>query len=152
MLPLWEKILSPDVDEDFLCVVINPRHDDVLIIYHRITEEAALLLPTIFEENPLVAIKNIERISFDFIKSDGTLKMILAGDEFHIRSFIELLNELEQEGRIFFGSNSSHSSILTHVIETEERIYTGLLDVSDGGYIKASQVLKDKMLIDKKEI
>ena len=80
--------------------------------------------------------------SADYKKFDGTLKLTLACDRQQREAFQKYLEEMKQEGKIYFGLHISDRALVTCLLVTKE---VHLVDSADGGYALAAKQLKQQL-------
>ena len=81
----------------------------------------------------------------DFRKFDDLLRMVISGTEKQRNKLVNYLEELWQARKIIYGVHSSHSSLVTCLVEDYETEHVHFLDGSNGGYAFAALELKKKI-------
>ena len=78
----------------------------------------------------------------DFRKFDGSLRLVLSGNEGQRKSLGEFLEKLKAEGRISYGIHISDSALMTCLVEQRQSVHFHFVDASGGGYAAAAASLK----------
>ncbi|MDV6234142.1 DUF3095 domain-containing protein [Leptospira ellisii] len=90
-------------------------------------------------------LRKSQVIASDFRKYDGTLKMVVACDSKSRESFLDFLNRLYGEGKIFFGYHISDRALMTCALHEGSVREVHFVDSADGGYALAAIRLKEQM-------
>lgn len=80
----------------------------------------------------------------DTIMMDGVLHTVFSGTQKKINEFMPYLEELEQQGKIKYGIQITHSSIMSCYVEDRKNNHIHFVDGTEGGYTKAAMMYKSK--------
>lgn len=78
----------------------------------------------------------------DYRKFDGSLKMIVEGSDLEIARLDRYLKQLNDQGRIVYGTHTSSSAIMTCLVFSYSTNHVHFLDGGDGGYALAARAMK----------
>jgi hypothetical protein len=92
----------------------------------------------------LFPAKNDVISAADYKKFDGTLKMTLACYSEQREDFQKYLQELKEQGKIYFGLHISNRALVTCLLVNHE---VHLVDSADGGYALAAKQLKQQLAV-----
>lgn len=81
--------------------------------------------------------------SSDYKKFDGSLKMTISCYTKQRELFQIYLQNLRQEGKIYFGLHVSNRALVTCLIGNQE---VHLVDAADGGYALAAKQIKQQFI------
>lgn len=82
----------------------------------------------------------------DFKKFDETLRMVIDCNADQARQIEDLLKQLHQEGRIFYGLHKSDSALMTcMVFSASKSQHVHFIDGANGGYALAAVGMKEQM-------
>lgn len=104
-----------------------------------------LRLPVRVHWIDLLHIDELNVISSDFRKFDGSLKMVMSGNE---TSRLQLMNYLEQQyqqGQLYYGLHVSNRAVLTCLMHIKSCGEVHFVDGADGGYAMAAKQLKQQL-------
>lgn len=87
-------------------------------------------------------LKEMNKISADFRKFDGTLKMVISGTTANRTQLMSYLNNAYQQGRFFYGIHVSDRALLTCLMHLDSKSEVHFVDGADGGYTMAAKQLK----------
>lgn len=90
-------------------------------------------------------IKSYNRLSSDFKKYDGSLKMVLSGTKEARRKLCQWLDEQYSNGRLYYGIHVSNRALLTCLLQTKSSQEVHFVDSADGGYTMAAKMLKEQL-------
>jgi len=90
-------------------------------------------------------IKNYNVISSDYRKFDGTLKMVLSTTTKKRKLFIEYLEKLHDQQKIFYGHKISKDALMTCILHSDSEREVHFIDGADGGYALAAKILKQQI-------
>lgn len=76
---------------------------------------------------------------------DGSINTVIAGTREQRKELFKMLDNLEKNGQIRFGFYSSNSSVLSCYVTAIDDYHIHFLDGDNGGYTRASKVLKKKI-------
>lgn len=76
---------------------------------------------------------------------DGSYSDIVVGTKEQVAAFIAVLQLMENQGDILFGSFITHSAIIKCFVKTMNGQHVFFLDGAEGGYTTAAKVLKPKI-------
>jgi Protein of unknown function (DUF3095) len=91
----------------------------------------------------ILKIKKILINSSDYKKFDGSLKMTISCYTKERELFQVYLDNLRQEGKIYFGLHVSNRALVTCLIGNQE---VHLVDGADGGYALAAKQMKQQLI------
>lgn len=89
-------------------------------------------------------------LNSDYIKFDGSLKMVLGGSFKQLQKFKKELDKLHQQGKIYYGIHVSSASLITCLVFPSKEFEVHFIDGADGGYALASVGLKQQISKDAK--
>ena len=78
----------------------------------------------------------------DFRKFDGSLRLVLSGNEKQRGQLEEFLSQIRKESPIQFGIHVSDSAIITCLVEQRQSVHFHFIDAAGGGYAAAARSLK----------
>ncbi len=81
----------------------------------------------------------------DTLVLDGKINTVISGSEKQRTALQDLLDEMEQEGSIFYGLHISNASVMSCYVRNQKDDHIHFVDGSDGGYTKAAKILKAKI-------
>lgn len=81
----------------------------------------------------------------DFQRFDDTLRIALAGSAFQRDQLLIQLDELKQEGKLYYGYHVTSHSLVTCVIEDYNRSHVHFIDGTNGGFTAAAHMLKQQI-------
>jgi len=84
--------------------------------------------------------------STDAEKFDGTLQMVVTADNVDILSLERMLDIWYGEGKIYYGLHQSTHALLTCLVYERNGAQVHFVDSANGGYTRASQMLKTQKL------
>ncbi|HRP69098.1 MAG TPA: DUF3095 domain-containing protein [Turneriella sp.] len=90
-------------------------------------------------------IKWYNRVSSDYKKFDGMLKMVLSGTPEARAGLQRYFERWLREGRINYGIHVSNRAILTCLLHTGTAQEVHFVDAADGGYAMAAKMLKKQL-------
>jgi hypothetical protein len=100
-----------------------------------------LKLPALFFD-PQKYVKSM-RTHADYRKFDDALRMVIDVSVEHNAAILDYLEELYQQGQIFYGSHESQDSLMTcYVDDINDGDHIHFIDGADGGYAMATKQLK----------
>lgn len=80
----------------------------------------------------------------DTIMIDGVLHTVFSGTQKKINQFMPYIEDLEQQGKIKYGIQITHSSIMSCYVEDRKNNHIHFVDGTEGGYTKAAMMYKSK--------
>ncbi len=80
----------------------------------------------------------------DFRKFDGSLRLVLAGDQDQRTALEDYLGGLRRDGEVAFGIHVARSALMTCLIETRQSAHFHFVD-GGGGYAAAAKALKESI-------
>jgi len=83
----------------------------------------------------------------DFWKFDDTLRFVFDVSGAQKRALIACLESKKREGKVFFGTHSSSSALMTCLIFDRQGEHVHFIDGADGGYAIAALQLKEEMKV-----
>lgn len=83
----------------------------------------------------------------DTLVIDGRINTVISGTTAQRQELEAVLDELEQEGQIWYGLFVSKESVLSCYVRNMHEKHIHFVDGSDGGYTKAAGVLKKKLAL-----
>jgi len=89
-------------------------------------------------------LKQLVQLS-DTLVIDGRISTVISGTAAQRLALEVALDELEQQGDIFYGLFVSRESVLSCYVRNMNEKHIHFVDGSDGGYTKAATVLKKKL-------
>ncbi|BCN94408.1 hypothetical protein THMIRHAM_21930 [Thiomicrorhabdus immobilis] len=84
-------------------------------------------------------------INSDFIKIDDTYRTVMSAEQKTLNELIEWLEGQYQAGRLFYGYHTSHSAIITCLINKTGIDHIHFVDCAEGGYTMAAKQLKTQI-------
>lgn len=81
----------------------------------------------------------------DFRKFDGTLRMVIDGDDAQADQLRAYLDAERAAGRLLFGLHKSREALVTCIVQSYNGNHTHFVDGSDGGYALAARELKKQL-------
>ena len=102
-------------------------------------------LPIKFQWYHLSLLKKYQVLSADFLKYDGSLKIVLSCDTSARESWEIYLKDLRDKGDIFYGINISHSAVITCLLQARSEQEVHFIDGADGGYAIAAKRMKKQI-------
>jgi hypothetical protein len=90
-------------------------------------------------------LRNIPLLA-DTIMIDGGINTVFSGTQKKIDKFITYIDEMEREGKITYGMNITHSSIMSCYVEDRRDKHIHFIDGTNGGYTKAALMYKSKIM------
>jgi hypothetical protein len=84
--------------------------------------------------------------STDAEKFDGKLQMVVTANQVDIVALERMLDILYSEGKIYFGIHQSTHALLTCLVYERNGAQVHFVDAANGGYTKASQMMKTQKL------
>ncbi|MBM9499314.1 DUF3095 domain-containing protein [Leptospira sp. 201903071] len=90
-------------------------------------------------------LRKSQIIASDFRKYDGTLKMVVACDTKSREAFIDFLQGLYKEGKLYFGYHVSDRALMTCALHEGSVREVHFVDSADGGYALAAIQLKEQI-------
>jgi len=91
-------------------------------------------------------IKWYNKMSSDYKKFDGMLKIVLSGTAKAREDLLSVLDAWYKEGRLNYGIHVSDRAILTCLLHASSKQEVHFVDAADGGYAMAAKMLKNQML------
>lgn len=82
----------------------------------------------------------------DYLKYDGTLKLIASVNSLQIEQLLQLLEEKRQLGQIFYGLHTSDSAHITCALHIDSEMEIHFVDATGGGYTQAALALKQQKI------
>jgi len=82
----------------------------------------------------------------DTIVMDGSINTIFSGTHRQMNQLKMLLDSLESDGKILYGIFATYASTMSCYIEDREENHIHFVDGTEGGYIKAAEHLKTKLI------
>lgn len=98
----------------------------------------------IFKER-VAYLRSIPLLS-DTLMIDGVLHTVFSGTQKQIDQFMIFIDQLEKGGKIIYGINITHSSIMSCYVEDRQNNHIHFVDGTEGGYTKAAVMFKSKIL------
>ncbi|XDD50366.1 DUF3095 domain-containing protein [Leptospira sp. WS92.C1] len=93
----------------------------------------------------LKELRKSQIVASDFRKYDGTLKMVVACDSRSRESFLNFLNDLYLQGKIYYGYHISDRALMTCALHENSVREVHFVDSADGGYALAAEKLKEQL-------
>ncbi|WP_004472775.1 DUF3095 domain-containing protein [Leptospira santarosai] len=90
-------------------------------------------------------LRKSQVIASDFRKYDGTLKMVIACDSDSRELFLKFLDDLYQQGKLFYGYHVSDRALMTCALHEGSVREVHFVDSADGGYALAAIRLKEQI-------
>lgn len=81
----------------------------------------------------------------DTLVIDGKINTVITGTKEQREKLFRALESLEEKGEIFFGLHVSTESVMSCYVRNLDDQHVHFIDGADGGYTKASGVLKKKL-------
>lgn len=81
----------------------------------------------------------------DTLVLDGKINTVICGNELQRSRLINVLNDLEQKGEIFYGLYLSSESVMSCYVRDLKDDHIHFVDGAGGGYTQAAKMLKEKM-------
>lgn len=81
----------------------------------------------------------------DTLVMDGRINTVISGNEVQRLKLLDVLDQLERDGEIFYGLHVSNDAIMSCYVRNLEDGHVHFVDGSEGGYTKAAKVLKAKL-------
>ena len=81
----------------------------------------------------------------DFRKFDGSLRLVIAGDQDQRRELENYLDDLHRDGEVVFGIHVARSALMTCLIERRQGAHFHFVDGASGGYAAAAKALKQSL-------
>lgn len=81
----------------------------------------------------------------DTLVIDGKINTVITGTRAQREKLNEVLEALEQEGKVLFGLHVSTESVMSCYVRNLDDQHVHFIDGADGGYTKAAGVLKKKI-------
>lgn len=81
----------------------------------------------------------------DTLVIDGKINTVISGNAIQRQALRRILDEMEAKGEIIFGIHTSSASIMSCYVRNLEDSHVHFVDGAEGGYTKASQMLKSQM-------
>ncbi len=81
----------------------------------------------------------------DFRKFDGSLRLVIAGDQDQRRELENYLDDLHRDGEVVFGIHVARSALMTCLIERRQSAHFHFVDGASGGYAAAAKALKQSL-------
>lgn len=81
-------------------------------------------------------------VNSDFIKIDDTYRTVMSAEQKTLDKLIDWLEEQHQAERLFYGCHTSHSAIITCLINKTGIEHIHFVDCAEGGYAMAAKQLK----------
>ncbi|MEX2117521.1 MAG: DUF3095 family protein [Bacteroidota bacterium] len=78
----------------------------------------------------------------DFRKFDGSLRLVLSGNQAQRHSLEASLSKLRSSGLIQYGIHVSDSALMTCLVEQRQSVHFHFIDAAGGGYAAAAKILK----------
>jgi len=105
-----------------------------------------ILKPTNSIRNNVANKRQNNLINSDYLKFDGSLKMILGGSQEQLRQFQKYLEQEFQKGSIYYGLHTSSASLITCLVFPSNDFEVHFVDGAEGGYALAALDLKKQIL------
>lgn len=83
----------------------------------------------------------------DFWKFDDTLRFVFDVSPAQKRALLASLEAKKREGKLFYGTHSSKSALMTCLIFDRQGEHVHFIDGADGGYANAALQLKEEMKV-----
>lgn len=80
---------------------------------------------------------------------DGTLNCIISGTTEKIDQLIEYLDKLEAQSEMTYGIHITHASIMSCYVENRSQKHVHFIDGTEGGFTKAAEMFKAKLIATK---
>jgi hypothetical protein len=81
----------------------------------------------------------------DTLVLDGRINTVICGTTSQRIALQQLLNELEEAGKIAYGLHVSPASVMSCYVRDHQDAHIHFVDGSEGGYTQASKILKEKL-------
>ncbi|MEX1139375.1 MAG: DUF3095 domain-containing protein [Bacteroidota bacterium] len=78
----------------------------------------------------------------DFRKFDGSLRLVLSGNETQRTKLESFLSKLKSEGQILYGIHVADSALMTCLVEQRQSVHFHFIDAAGGGYAAAAKIMK----------
>lgn len=93
----------------------------------------------------ILRLKEINAISSDFRKFDGSLKMVISGTTNSRNQLTRYLESEYQKGKLYYGLHVSNRAVLTCLMHIGSCGEVHFVDGADGGYAMAAKQLKKQI-------
>ena len=81
----------------------------------------------------------------EFLLMDGSINTVITGAPSQREQMLAILDKMEDEGNILYGYYISTASVLSCYVTTLDDYHVHFVDGENGGYTRASKVLKQKL-------
>jgi hypothetical protein len=88
----------------------------------------------------------------DTLVIDGKINTVITGTPQQRQMLLSALNEIERDGEIFYGIYVSKESVMSCYVRNINDRHIHFIDGAEGGYTRASGILKRKLGINKMEL
>ena len=97
------------------------------------------------EKNSRKYLENLVLLS-DTLVMDGRINTVISGTRDQCNDLIQVLEQMENDGKIIFGWYSSPESVMSCYVRNRTDQHIHFVDGSEGGYTQAAKMLKSKMI------
>ena len=76
---------------------------------------------------------------------DGTINCVITGTEFNVTKLKQILDKMEDEGKLIYGIHVTHAAVLSCYVEDRVDKHIHFVDGTEGGFTSAAKLLKLKI-------